>query len=254
MNKQPMKYEYPMKFPKINTLWKRDMTRTVKRKGVILEGFYSEEAFKTIKFWKVKEKVHGENTRIYIDFIPGNASLPIIWIGSRNDTDKPEINEELMRYIKTKINIDSLKRAFTKGSFGTNDCPRYAMIFGEGYGGDIKHGHSYIDHSEFVVFDIVIDNWWLEYNNVQNIAARLGLKSVPVLDGVLSTEEIIDYVKSEPQSKLSDKPHTIEGVVCDSAPLLMTRNGNPLKFKLKVQDFKDLEAMKNKKMKRKANI
>lgn len=237
-----MHYDYPMGFPKINTLWKRDMTKTVKRKGIIMPGFFSEEAFKTIKYWKVKEKVHGENIRVHVDFIPGNLSPPIITIQGRNDTDTPQINKDLLRYIKSRINFDSLKRAFTEGSFSTGMCPRHAMIFGEGYGGSIKHGNSYIDHPEFIVFDIVIDGWWLEYNSVGRVASKLGLKSVPMLKSVLSFEEIIDYVKSEPQSKISAVPRIIEGVVCDSAPLLMTRKCNPVKFKLKVQDFRDLES------------
>ena len=120
------------------------------------------------------------------------------------------------------------------------------MIFGEGYGGYIKHGPIYTDHFECVVFEIVIDSRWLVYNNVKIIAAKLGLKSVPMLKNLMSVEEIIDYVKSEPQSKLSDKPRIIEGVVCDSAPLLMTRRGDPLKFKLKVDDFKNLKSMEDK--------
>lgn len=241
MKEHPMHYQYPMRFPKINTLFMRDMIKTVKGKGVIMPGKYSEETFNTIKFWKVKEKVDGENIRIFIDFIPGNTAPPHIWVGGRNDTDTPQINEDLLSYIRAKIDIESIRRAFTRGSFGTDDCPRYAMIFGEAYGGDIKHGRSYINHPKFILFDIVIDGWWLEYNNVNSIAAKLGVKAVPALDSLMSIEEIIDYVKSEPLSKVSNQSRTIEGVVCDSAPLLMTRKGDPLRFKLKVQDFKDLK-------------
>lgn len=241
--RHPVIYEYPMRYPKINTLFMRDPLITVKRKGIIQVGKYSEEAFKTIKYWNVSEKIHGENIRIYIDFIPGNLSPPQVWIGGRNDTDKPEINEDLLTYIKTHITEDALKRAFTKGSFGTGDCPRYAMIFGEGFGGDIKHGHNYRDSPEFIVFDIVIDNWFLEHNNVADISRKLNLQSVPMLSLDGSTEKIIDYVKGQPKSNVANKPHVMEGVVATSSPLLLTRKGYPVRFKLKTKDFRDLDSV-----------
>lgn len=244
MEPHPIIYNYPMRYPKINTLWKRSPLISVKRKGIIQEGMFSEEAFKTIKFWNVSEKINGENTRIYIDFIPGNLSPPHIWIGGRNDTDKPEINEDLLTYIKTHLTEDALKRAFTKGSFGTGECPRHAMIFGEGFGGDIHHGHDYRDSPEFVVFDIVVDEWWLEHNNVASISKKLGFESVPILPGLKSTETIVEYVKGQPNSIIANKPHIMEGVVCTSAPLLLTRNGYPVRFKLKTKDFRDLESVK----------
>lgn len=242
MEPHPIHYNYPMRFPKINTLFMRDMTRTVKRKGLIMPGMFSEEAFGAIKFWRASEKIHGENIRIFIDFIPGNLELPHVWIGGRNDTDNPEINEDLLHYIKTRVNIESLRKAFTKGSFGTDECPRYAMIFGEGYGGDIKHGHNYRETPELIVFDIVIDNWFLEYDNVADISKKLGLQSVPILPEVKTVEEIVEYVKAQPKSIIANKPHVMEGLVCTSAPLLLTRNGFSIKFKLKTKDFRDLDS------------
>lgn len=239
----PLIYKYPIRYPKINTLWKRDKIRKVKRKGLIMPGQYSEEAFKTIKYWTVKEKVHGENVRIFINFIPGNASPPIIWIGSRNDTDNLEISDELMDYINRRLEIGSLRNAFTKGCFSTGLSPRYAMIFGEGYGGNIHHGHNYNDTEELVVFDILLDGWWLEPNNVTVISAKLGFKTVPTFYSPMELDEIISYVKSEPDSRLAIKKHTIEGVVCQTLPILLTRKGYPLKFKLKVKDFRDLKNM-----------
>ena len=237
-------YDYPMKYPKINTLWTRDKFITVKRKGIIHEGMFSEEAFKTIKFWKVSEKIHGENIRIFI--IPGTGSMPIVSILGRHDTDTPEINEKVIEYIDSHLTPDALKRAFTKDSSSSENLPRLIMIFGEGFGGDIKHGHNYRDSPEFIVFDIVIDNWWLEYNSVADISKKLGFESVPLLPGLKSTEEIVEYVKGQPNSIAANKPHIAEGVVCTSAPLLLTRNGYPVRFKLKTKDFRDLEATSDK--------
>lgn len=241
--RHPLIYEYPMKYPKINTIFTRDKFITVKRKGIIHEGILSEEAFKTIKFWNVSEKIHGENTRIYIDFIPGNLEPPHVWIGSRNDTDTPNINEDLLADIKTHLTEDALLRAFTNGSFSTGNCPRHVMIFGEGFGGDIHHGHNYRDSPEFIVFDIVIDNWFLEYNSVADISRKLNLQSVPIINKNMNTDDIVDYVKSQPDSIVANKSHVMEGVVATSSPLLLTRKGYPVRFKLKTKDFRDLDSV-----------
>lgn len=247
MNEHSIVYKYPMRYPKINTLWMRDMSKQVKRKGVIMPGHYSQEEFQSIKYWSVSEKIHGENIRIFIDFIPGNASPPIIWIGGRNDTDTPNINKEVIRYIKQRINLESLRNAFTKGSFSTGSCPRFVMIFAEGYGGDIHHGHNYRDSPELVVFDIVVDSWWLGQSNVEDISEKLGLSTAPTYYSSMEIPEIVSYVESEPDSRLANKKHTIEGVVCRSVPLLLTRKGYPVMFKLKVKDFKDLKMVEARK-------
>ena len=243
MEPHPINYKYPMKFPKINTLWKRDMTRTVKRKGVIIPRLYSEEAFRTIKFWNVSEKIDGENTRIHIDFNPNNELPPHVSIYSRNDTDTPEINEDLLSYIRTHLTEDALKRAFTKGSFSTGECPRHVMIFGEGFGLGIRSGGNYKDSPELIVFDIVIDDWFLEHKNVADISKKLDLESVPILSLNRSVEEIVDYVKEQPYSLVANKPHRMEGIVATSSPLLLTRKGYPLRFKLKTKDFRDLDSI-----------
>ena len=243
MQYNPIVYNYPMKFPKINTLWKRDPELTVKKKGVIMPGYFSEEVFKSVKYWTATEKIDGENIRIFIDFIPGNLNHPTIWIGSRNDTDTPNINKDLIRHINTRLTEDALLRAFTKGSFSIGNCPRHAMIFGEGFGGDIKHGHNYRDSPEFIIFNVVIDGWFLEYNNVADISRKLNLQSVPIIGKNMSTEDIVDYVKGQPKSIVANKPYIMEGVVATSSPLLLTRKGYPLRFKLKTKDFRDLDSV-----------
>ena len=244
MDKHPIIYKYPMRFPKINTLFMRDPERKVKRKGVIMPGHFSEEAFRTIKYWTVTEKIHGKNTRIFIDFIPGNLNPPSIWIGSRNDTDTPQLGDPLLKHIYSTIDDESLLRAFTKGSFETDKCPRYAMIFGEGVGPGINQ--AYGNEPEFIIFDVVIDNWFIRQPDVQDISERLGFRSVPVISNAMRTESIIDYVQAQKNSLLTNTPYIMGGVVCTSSPLLLTRNGTPVRFKLKTKDFRDLESERNK--------
>jgi len=245
MEPHPIYYNYPMRFPKINTLWKRDPEQTVKRKGIIMPGHFSEEAFRTIKYWTVTEKIHGKNIRVFIDFIPGNLEPPHVWIGGRKDTDTPQIGDPLLKHIHFTLDDEKLLQAFTKGSFGTGECPRYGMIFGEGVGPGINQ--AYGDESELIIFDIIVDNWWLKQPDVEEISKKLGFRSAPVVSEAMTTENIVDYVKAQENSLLTEKPYVMEGVVCTSNPLLLTRNGEPVRFKLKTKDYRDLDAVRKSK-------
>ena len=242
MQYNPIVYKTPMTFPKLNTLYKRDPEITVKKKGVIMPGYFSEEVFKTIKYWTVTEKIHGKNIRIYIEFPLGNLNHPTVWIGGRKDTDTPQINKPLLNHIHSILTDKKMLKAFTKDSFKTFECPRHAMIFGEGVGKGINQ--AYGDEPELIIFDIVIDNWWLEYKNVQDISEKLGFRSAPLIAGAMSTERIIDYVKAQKDSLLATKPYMAEGVIATSHPLLLTRKCEPVRFKLKTKDYRDLEAIK----------
>lgn len=52
-----------MKYPKIQTLWKRDMARD----GVIIEGMFSRDEFLNIGQWRVLEKLDGMNLGVIYD-------------------------------------------------------------------------------------------------------------------------------------------------------------------------------------------
>ncbi len=88
-----------------------------------------------------------------------------------------------------------------------------------------------------MLFDVVVDRWWLTTREgVAHIASQLNLPIPPQL-GTMSEAEIIDFVKSKPQSKCSIIPQVMEGVIVRPEPLLLFRNSNPIVWKLKVRDF-----------------
>jgi hypothetical protein len=67
------------------------------------------------------------------------------------------------------------------------------------------------------------------------------IKVVPEF-GLMTEEEIIQLVKSKPLSLCSRNPQMMEGVICRSEPLMLFRNKEPMKWKLKWKDFeKDFE-------------
>ncbi len=209
-----------MKYPKIDTLWKRDRDNKFK----IIEGRYSREEFDNIELWEITEKIDGMNIRV-------------MWNGDNvtfgGRTDKAIIPEKLMKYLKEIFTIDIMKKTFYDS--------KNVILFGEGYGKNIqKAGIKYSDNNQFILFDICIDDWWLERNNVDDIAAVFNIKSVPTL-GIMDKDEIVKYVKYKMNSLISKDELIMEGIVARSYPMMLFRDKSPIMFKLKVKDYEKLE-------------
>jgi len=222
------------KYPKINTLWKRDMEKG-ENKGKIIEGEYSCPEFQNIKLWRVSEKIHGTNIRI--KYNAGSLSR----VSFAGKTDNAMIEPNLLEYLQKTFTVEKMEKALMfKG-----ELPQNAVLYGEGYGPKIqKGGGRYRDDASVILFDIKIDSWWLEREKVEDIAKKLKVDVVPDL-GIKTEKEIVHLVKYSGhklkgfKSQISkDKTLDAEGIVARSYPLLLFRNGDPLMFKLKQVDFK----------------
>jgi len=220
-----------MKYPKINTLWKRDM----ENKGKIIEGEYSCPEFKNIKLWRVSEKIHGTNIRI----IYKKGSLSKVLFAGK--TDNAIIEPELLEYLEETFTSEKMEKAL----MFKDELPQEAVLYGEGYGPKIqKGGGRYRDDASVILFDIKVDEWWLEREDVEDIAKKLKIDLVPDL-GLMTEEEIVFLVRNTGyhlkgfKSVISkDKTLDAEGIVARSYPLVLFRDGKPLMFKLKQEDFK----------------
>jgi ATP-dependent RNA circularization protein (DNA/RNA ligase family) len=202
-----------MKYPKINSLWKRD------GEGKIIEGNYSRPEFASIKYWTVTEKIDGMNIRII--FKNGKISI-------RGRNDKTEIPYNLKKHINERIKKEKLQEIFKDS--------KEVVLFGEGYGGKIQSGGLYGEEEKFILFDVWIDGWWLDYDKVFDIAEQLNIRHVPFYEWKSETF-VIGKVKRGFQSLLS-KDKQAEGLVAKSYPLMLFRNGTPIIWKLKTKDFK----------------
>lgn len=216
-----------MKYPKIQTLWKRHEDT-----GLILPGEFSKCEFDNVQYYHVTEKIHGTNIRVMME-----AEGNFIKVSHAGRTDKATIPAHLEKFLLQRFREDNLHEHFPES--------HKVILFGEGYGNKIQDvGRTYLgDDVGFILFDVWIDGWWLEYDSVAEIAEKFHIPVVPSL-GIMTKDEIIEFVKSEPKSKCSLQPLTMEGVVCTSAPMMLFRDGKPIKFKLKVNDYKKLEAKK----------
>lgn len=222
-----------MEYPKINSLWKRsewyfeEGKKNCKdyqdgRQSFII-GNYADECFGNIKKWSVEEKVDGTNIRIIFE----NGSVRF---GGR--TKDAQIPCHLLDYLQENF-TSSLMQSIFKNDDGSFP---YVILFGEGYGQKIQSGGNYRKDPGFILFDVFVSRWWLQRESVKEIADKLNIQMVPQI-GVMTEEEIIDFVKSKPLSRCSMNPQMMEGIIARPEPLMMKRNGQPIMFKLKCKEF-----------------
>lgn len=206
-----------IKYPKLQTLWKRDQET-----GLIIEGEYSKIEFSNIDKWLVSEKVDGTNIRCF--WSEGTVEF-------RGRTDRAQIPTPLYDTLVKMLRLAQLEKQF-------GDTATHVILFGEGIGNKIQAvGRRYTTDNSFVLFDVWIDGWWLEWENVKKIADALNIPATPYL-GYMTKEEIIDFVKSKPKSRIAqDKDLMMEGIVAKSHPLMLFRNTLPMMFKLKCRDY-----------------
>lgn len=216
-----------MEYIKINTLWKRD-----ENTHKIIEGDYSKEEFNNIKLWDVSEKINGTNIRITYDRLGG-----ILFDGK---TDNAQIPSKLYAYLQSKFTIEFMKTIFPLDEKELeSQKSQIVILFGEGVGAGIKGSGSYFKDKGigFILFDVYIDGWWLERENVIDIANKLGVKYAPQL-GIMDIQSAIDLVKNSRNSSVSELQMVAEGIVARSHPLMLFRDGKPIMWKLKVVDYK----------------
>jgi hypothetical protein len=223
----------PIEYVKINSLWKRQDFVKGQPKGThgpLIEGEYAEPEFGNVRKWSVEEKVDGTNIRIFFKCVNGQRTQPSIM----GRTDAAQLPCHLLNYLQTLATWENFDKCFnTPNEFTSFE----AHLFGEGYGPKIQAcGGNYRKDVGFILFDVMMGRWWLRREDVQIIADKLAVPMVPQL-GVMTEEEIIEFVKSKPLSRCSLTPQMMEGVVCRSEPLTLFRSGKPLMFKLKCKEF-----------------
>lgn len=225
-------------YHKIQTLFKRDMDGSITgKKGKMLEGQWTTPELEYLagNEWEFTEKVDGTNIRIgYNDF-----EYEVEFAGR---TDNAVIPKPLLEYLEATFTNRLLNNAV-----GAD-----VILFGEGYGPKIQGGGKYRDDVSFVLFDVKIGDFWLSRDNVDDIASKLGIDSVPVI-GRGTLHDAIDIVKtgglpfdldSSPwkygkghlQSKWGN--FEAEGIVARPVVDLFNRKGERIITKIKAVDFK----------------
>lgn len=207
-----------IEYPKIFSPFKRDMSQGPNRNKLI-ENDWFDPAFAATKdlVWVWTEKVDGTNIRVHWD---GHA----VAFGGR--TANASIPAPL---------VNALQNLFPEELFEQVFEDKEVTLFGEGYGAKIqKGGGNYRSDQSFVLFDIRIGNWWLQREDVEQLAKSMSVDVVPVvLRGTVA--EAISYVRDGLNSAWGD--FAAEGLVGVTEAGLLMRNGHRLQMKIKGRDF-----------------
>lgn len=209
------------KYPKIQTVFKRDMTN----RGKIMLGVYSLPEIEYLRnnLWDFTEKVDGTNIRVdwkrsgYCKF------------GGR--TDNARIPIFLLRRLEELFSLDKLDMVITETDALT--------LYGEGYGAKIQKGggNYHSDRVDFVLFDVLVDDWWLKRKDVNEVAKSLSIESVPQISSRSGTLSLaVDLAAKGFNSAWGD--FEAEGLVMRPKVELKTRAGHRIITKIKCKDFK----------------
>lgn len=174
--------------------------------------------------WIWTEKIDGTNIRI-----GANGMSLDGFIGGR--TNKANIDPQL-HLILTEI-LGKLEAWWYENEESHESV---ITLYGEGYGAGIQKGAHYRPDKAFILFDVRINDWWLERENVVEIAETLGIEVVP---GPMrwTLADMMEYVSETEIKSAMGENAQIEGVVGVPAVPLYDRRGNRIITKVKVKDF-----------------
>ena len=215
-------------YPKIMTVFKRT------DKGVIVPDRVSDPVFDYLwdNDWLATEKIDGTNVRV------GYTPAAGVQFGGR--TDKAQMPVTLLNRL-----ADLFPPELFAEFFPDMDNDAGITLYGEGYGAGIQKGGWYIPEGvDFILFDVRIGKWWLKFEDVENIAAKLSISVVPRV-GEFSLGDAVEYMTTRVYNSQvavkEDQP--AEGIVLRPAvDDLQKRSGQRIIAKLKHKDFERYRA------------
>jgi hypothetical protein len=215
-------------YPKIMTLFKRD------EKGTIIPNQVSDPVFDYLwhNAWVATEKIDGTNTRV-------GYSAAGVQFGGR--TEKAQMPITLLNKLVDLFPIEKMAEVFP-----TVDPEIGVTLYGEGYGAGIQKGGWYIpDGVSFILFDVRVGNWWLQFDDVEKVAEKLGVAVVPRIPSLehCTLGDAVAFMQENTLCSLvaKDSDHIAEGLVLRPAvDDLQKRSGQRIITKLKYRDFEKL--------------
>lgn len=206
-------------YHKIQTIFKRDPDTKHK---TIIEGDYSLPEFEFLanNEWVFTEKVDGTNIRVMYD---GTVKF-----GGKSDN--AQIPSKLVERL-----IERFPDAKQLSSTFPFENPQ-VCLYGEGHGAKIqKGGGNYRSDQDFVLFDVKVGDFWLQREDVEDVAKKLDLEVVPII-GSGTLHDCVSLVKNGITSTWGD--FQAEGIVARPKTELCCRNGDRIITKLKCKDFR----------------
>lgn len=202
-------------YHKIETLLNRD----AKFKVIEMEWRLPEFEYLKNNEWIWTEKIDGTNIRV--------MWIPEVGLKFGGKTDNAQIPPFLLKRLQELFTDEKMTTVFPDSS---------VCLYGEGFGAKIqKGGGNYIsDGVDFILFDVKVDVWWLERENIEDIANRLGIRIVPII-GKGNLIDAVNMVKKGYYSNFGQ--FEAEGIVARTPITLISRKGERLLGKIKTKDF-----------------
>ena len=270
-------------YTKINTSYKRYQNITkdncpnekwLKWRNQIILGDFSDPTIEYLKncLFEGYEKIDGTNSKIC--FYPSNGSIAV---GGKTDKAvsqhgqfemlqeianriQPKLCElfpkETAKYSPIKENgkivwSDDFKATTDPKEGGTyntilEEVPIY--IYGEYFGQGIqKGGGRYLDHNDFVVFDIDVQGWWLPKEMRDKYCEELGLKQVPFIGTATFTdfEQMVATGFNSTIEGIKDNTLMAEGIVARPVVPIKDSRGNRVIVKIKSCDYISYNQVRN---------
>lgn len=216
-------------YHKIQTLWLRDPETKFK---TLLDHQWALPEFEYLRDcrWRWTEKVDGTNIRVHIEDWT-------IKFGGR--TDEAQMPTFLLARLQ-ELFPDAL--AVSHAFLRDDKMPESVILYGEGYGAKIqKGGGNYIPNGcDFILFDVMINGVFLKYDDVVDVAKKLGITSAPTV-GFGTLDQAIEETHKGVLSWL-DKDGVQAGMIAEGLvvrPLveLRDRMGRRVIGKIKTKDF-----------------
>ncbi len=198
-------------YHKINSVFKRGANNQ------FIIGDWAQNEFNYLQNneWEFTEKVDGTNIRIE-------------WDGANRKFGGRTENAQIPATL-----IQRLENLFPVEKFSGLDP---MILFGEGYGPKIqKGGGNYGPIQDFILFDVMIGDWFLRRPDIEDIAKKFSIDVVPIL-GTGNIAYAIAKVRAGFKSKWGD--FIAEGLVIRPIVELKDRAGRRIITKIKHRDFK----------------
>lgn len=203
-----------MKYHKINSIFKRDeKTKAFTNEFALLEFEYLKD-----NIWEFTEKIDGTNVRV-------------IWengeIRFGGKTDNAQMPIKLLDKLKLLFTKEKMQLAFPEPE-------GKIILYGEGFGAGIQSGGKYNPKEmDFILFDVLIDKWWLNRDAVEDIANKLGIKIVKLI-GEGTLKDAIEMTRKGFNSEFGN--FIAEGIILRPKVQLFSRNGRRIITKIKYKD------------------
>jgi hypothetical protein len=205
-------------YQKIPTLYTRD-EKTKKLTTEFINPLV--EYLKDCK-WSFTEKIDGTNTIVYWD---GNS---VSFHGRTKNADVQKfMTDKLYEMFGGEDNAQLFEQKFGN---------KQVYIYGELCGNKIGNNIYKKNVLDFIIFDVVINGFYLDRIDVEDISNYFNVPVVPVImEGTL--EQVVEYVKQHNKSTLEGVDCYMEGLVGRPLQTILDKQGNRVIVKIKYRDF-----------------